>query len=246
MTVPLPTSSPVPGKVGYGAGAGTQTGIASLTWGNSVFRFRTNPNQIWWSSELITHVQQTYGGRVVQILGCRLGELTVKVECGWGGWDYLTQVVVYLRDLLVNQRNGVPATFEYTTRGWKMSVYALSIPFQDDWQAVTREITLRFKIQEDISGIVTQSTLQAELSRLQEGIYGPGTSAHNKYNDAAVGSATTEISQLAQKGIGQLSGAGIGLNETNGGVPTVAPSGLVPGLLSSGQSITDPALTPAK
>lgn len=165
----------------------TNHGICSLTFQDRVFRFRTNPNEIWWTYELITNVEQTYGGRVVQILGTRLGDLSVKVECGKGGWPYLMSVVTYLRDVISDQRNGNTATFEYTTRNWKLGVYAMNVPFQDQVTAVNRELTLTFKIQEDVSGMITTATLNSELSKLQEGIYRQDQNVHNQYNDSNAG-----------------------------------------------------------
>jgi hypothetical protein len=147
-----------------------QRGIASLTWGGHVFRFRTNPNEITWNYSLITHTDQTYGGRVVQILGTKIDDLTVKVDCGNGGWEYLMRVVTYMRDLMVAQRNGQPATFEYTTRNWKLNVYAVSIPFADQVSATTRELTLNFKVQQDVTGTMSTTTISAALQALTAGI----------------------------------------------------------------------------
>lgn len=161
----------------------TERGICTLTFGDRVYQFRTNPNAVWWSYELITHVEQTYGGRVIQVLGTRLGDLSVKVECGEGGWDYLMNTVLFLRDMMVDQRNGNTGTFEYTTRNWKLGVYAMSIPFQDQITATTREIDIQFKIQEDVSGVISQTSLNVELARLQDGIFRPGQAIHNQYND---------------------------------------------------------------
>lgn len=158
---------------------GYQTGIATLSWGGTSFQFRVNPNEIWWTYKLLSSTTNTLGGRVIQILGVQIGDLTVKIDCGNGGWNYLMQVVSYLRDLLTNQRNDVPATFEYTGRDWKFRVYALNIPFQDDWQATTRELTLNFKIQEDVNGVATGLALDLELQRLAAGV----GANHNKYND---------------------------------------------------------------
>lgn len=176
-------------------------GLCTLSFGGRVFRFRTNPNEIWWTYELITKIEQTYGGRVVQLLGTKLGDLTVKVEAGRGGWDYLMQTVMYLRDLLSDQRGGQTATFEYTTRNWKMNVYAMNIPFQDEVSATVREMTLSFKIQEDVNGVVSSATLNAELAKLQDGIYRVGQSVHNKYNDFQSAGTT-----LDQSGAGGPSG----------------------------------------
>jgi len=164
---------------------GINRGICSLSWQDQTFQFRTNPNEIWWDYELLTKVEETYGGRVIQLLGTRLGDLRIKVECGGGGWAYLMQVVNYLRNLLSDQRNGNAATFRYTARNWQLKVYAMSMPFEDQVTATTRELMLNFKIQEDVSGMLSQVTLDAELLRLQEGVYGIGEATHNKYNDSA-------------------------------------------------------------
>lgn len=172
----------------------TNRGICSLSFGGKVFPFRTNPNEIWWDYELITKVDQTYGGRVIQILGTRLGDLSVKVDCGVGGWQYLMKVVGWLRDLLTDQRKGNTALFEYTTRNWKLHVYALSIPFQDEVEATVRELELKFKVQEDVTGIMSQQTLSVALSRLQDGVYRPDQNVHNQFDDTDKG--TTPLGGL--------------------------------------------------
>lgn len=159
--------------------ANPQRGIASLTWGGHTLRFRTNPNEVTWNYSLITKTDQTYGGRVVQILGTKIDDLTVKVDCGLGGWPYLVKVVTFMRDLMVAQRNGQTAVFEYTTRNWKLKVYAASFPFGDSVTATTRELTLNFKVQEDISGIVSSSTISAAIQSFANGIGWE----RNQYND---------------------------------------------------------------
>lgn len=149
----------------------TSRGICTLDApGVGTLQFRTNPNEITWDYELITHIEQTYGGRVVQILGTKMDNLTVKVDCGQGGWPYAMYIVQFMRDLMVTQRNGVPATFRYTTRGWQLAVFALNIPFHDEVNATIREMTLNFKIQQDISGLQTASNIAQALATLVEGI----------------------------------------------------------------------------
>lgn len=178
---------PLLGSAGSMAGSnlgGPNHGICSLSFKDRTFRFRTNPNEIWWSYELITKKRDTYGGQVIQVLGTRLGDLQVKVEIGTGGWPYLMQVILYLRDLMTDQRDGNTAIFEYTTRNWRLKVYSITIPFQDSNEEVAREIELNFKVQEDVNGLLSKNTLDAAMLRLQEGIYGPGWSPHNKYNDS--------------------------------------------------------------
>jgi hypothetical protein len=159
---------PVPAQV---SSPQTTRGICSINHQDTgTLRFRTNPNEISWTYYLNTKVENTYGGRVVQILSTKMDDLTVKVDCGLGGWPYLMKVCTYFRDLLVNQRKGEPADFQYTTRGWHMKVFALSIPFQDQVEATVRELSLQFKVQEDVSGVISGQTLSAELKRLQTGI----------------------------------------------------------------------------
>ena len=196
----------------------SERGICTLTFGDRVYQFRTNPNSVWWSYELITHVEQTYGGRVIQILGTRLGDLSVRVECGEGGWDYLMNTVLFLRDLMVDQRNGKTATFEYTTRNWKLNVYAMSIPFQDEVTATTREIEIQFKIQEDVSGVISQTSINSELAHLQDGVFRMGQAIHNQYNDH---SADTPLNPAGR--VGAMIGVGMsGLLGGNGtGIPYV-------------------------
>lgn len=211
QNAPVTTDPPGPGPGNLSGATGTTNrGLCTLSYQGRVLRFRTNPNEIWWNYELIRRVENTYGGRVIQLLGTRLGDLTVKVECGLGGWPYLMQVVRFLRDMISDQRNEVePAVFEYTSRNWRLGVYAVNIPFSDEVTATTREIALNFKVQEDLTGVLSQVTLNAELMRLQEGVYGPGVQPHNKYNDSEAG-------------------AGMSLADPiNPGGPSYAPSGIV-------------------
>ena len=149
---------------------GHARGVCTLQFGGKTLRFRTNPNEIWWNYTLITSVENTYGGRVVQILGARIDDLVVKVECGRGGWEYLRHLVGFMRDMINDQRKGDPGIFTYTTRGWRLKVFAVSVPFQDSVTATTREIELRFKVQEDVSGVQTSQAISNELKRLQDGI----------------------------------------------------------------------------
>jgi hypothetical protein len=167
----------------------THRGIASLYFNGQTLRFRTNPNEIWWSYTLNTNVEQTYGGRVVQILGTRIEDLVIKIECGNGGWPYLTKVVDFLRNMMLEQRKngGKTATFSYTTRSWRMKVYALSVPFQDQVTATTRELEIRFKVVEDLTGQMTQMALSNELARLTDGI----GFRKSKYNDPKLNTGST-------------------------------------------------------
>lgn len=207
-----------------------QRGIASLTWGGHTLRFRTNPNECTWNYSLITKTDQTYGGRVVQILGTRIDDLTIKVDCGLGGWPYLVKVVTFMRDLMVAQRNGQTAVFEYSTRGWKLKVYAANFPFQDQFTATTRELTLNFKVQEDISGIISSSTISAALQTYTNGIGWE----RNQYNDFF-------YAPNSDQGL-------IGNNETFSGAPLKLVDGYVTQAMDLGGAaarVTAPSAAPS-
>jgi hypothetical protein len=172
------TNAPIQGSYQRVLTRQNYRGIASIRHGSKQLVFRTNPNSIMWSYKLNTIVENTYGGRVVQVLSTSMQDLKVIIECGIGGWDYAMKVAEFMRNMLVDQRNGEPGIFEYTTRHWQLKVFAVSIPFQDRVTETTREIALTFKIQEDISGVVTKQTVSAELAKLKDGI---GFS-HNQFN----------------------------------------------------------------
>jgi hypothetical protein len=200
-------------------------------------QFRTNPNAITWDYSLITHIEQTYGGRVVQILGVKMDNLVVNVDCGQGGWAYAMYVVQFMRDMMVQQRNGQSATFNYTTRGWQLKVFALNVPFHDAVEETIRELKLEFKIQEDISGVQTAASLSDALNALQDGI-GWAVSGFNNFaagagsypNNAAGGGAATALQSTSQPMLGTAASG-----PPNTGIPGIGNitnllGGLIPGL----------------
>ena len=141
-----------------------------MTHGTKSIVFRTNPNSITWSYKMNTAVENTYGGRVIQLLSTSVQDLRVVIECGLGGWRYAMGIAEFMRNMMVDQRNGEPGTFTYTTRGWTMKVYAVNVPFQDRITETTREIELNFRVQEDMTGVISKQTMRAELAKLKEGI----------------------------------------------------------------------------
>lgn len=157
-----------------------ERGICSISHPDvTTFRFRANPKEFNWSYTLNKRVDQTYGGRVIQLLGTRIDDFSFKADSGVERWDYSNRVANFMRDVMVAQRNGRPATFEYTTRGWKFNAYIVSVPFADAVEEVLREFEVVMKVQEDVTGLMSQNTLAAELRRLQDGI----AFRRGKYND---------------------------------------------------------------
>lgn len=152
------------------------------------FRFRSNPKQFNWGYTLNKRIDQTYGGRVIQLLGTRIDDFSFTADCGTGRWEYMNRVATFMRNVMVAQRNGKPATFEYTTRGWKFNAYVASIPFSDAVEEVLREFEVSLKVQEDVSGLISRNTLTAEMRRLQDGI----AFRRSRFNDPRGGSNASE------------------------------------------------------
>lgn len=195
-------------------------GICQLTApGLQPLTFRTNPNSITWDYSLVTHIEQTYGGRVVQILGVKMDNLRVAVDCGQGGWNYAMYVVGWMRDLMVTQRNGQSATFKYTTRNWQLNVFALNVPFHDAVTETVRELVLDFKIQEDVSGVQSSASIADALQALTDGI-GWVESVFNNY----------------------AAGSGTAPNNAAGGGPATSLQSTVSALLPT--ALTGPAASP--
>ena len=100
--------------------------------------FRVDPQSVSWKSTPKTNITNTVGGRVVQVFGSVLSDLTVAGTFGAGGWQeqaqYLKQVQAWADShvgTVTNQGgqglyNGPPIRFTYSPLGWDMSVYLLS------------------------------------------------------------------------------------------------------------------------
>ena len=147
-------------------------GIASITHQGKTLRFRTNPNSVTWEYNLKAKVEETYGGQVVQVLSANIDNLRITADAGRGGWPYLESVAHFFRDMLFDQREGrgEPGVFRYPNRGWELKVFALNFPFKDSVPDILKEFTLQFKVQEDVTGIVSSSLIESEMAKLSKGI----------------------------------------------------------------------------
>lgn len=160
-----------------------EKGIATLSHPEvGSFRFRSNPKEFNWNYTLTKRIDQTYGGRVIQLLGTRIEDFTFTADCGAGRWEYMNRAARFMRDIMIRQRGGKPATFEYTTRGWRFNAFVVAMPFADAVEEVLREFQVTLKVQEDITGVMSRNTLGAELRRLQDGL----GFRRSKYNDPII------------------------------------------------------------
>lgn len=145
--------------------------LATLTCNGRTFTFPVNPNEVQWGYVLNTNVEETYGGRVVQILSVKIEEMTIKGEIGKGGWEGLNTLTQFMTTMLVEQKmSQKPGVFFLPSRNWRFSVYATSLPIRDTAVNVSYEYEMKLQVQEDISQLVSTGLKNAEISRLKEGI----------------------------------------------------------------------------
>ena len=152
---------------------------AGLIHGSIQHKLNFDPNAINWTYNLNTHVDETYGGRVVQVLSAYIGDITIQADGGSGGWKYLQSLALFCRDFMYQQKEtGRPGIFRFPQRGWEFKVYLSAIPFSDSRDNVKKSFMIKMKVQEDISGVLSGETVRAELNKLRNGI----GYEQNKYN----------------------------------------------------------------
>jgi hypothetical protein len=109
--------------------------------------FRVDPDLIDWSWSVQTNVIETIGGRVIQVLGARLDDLTVQGSLGQdhadqatgNSWQqaqaFLTTVTAIMEqqasDATQNALMHPPAVFTYPPKGWRWNVYVKALTDPD-------------------------------------------------------------------------------------------------------------------
>lgn len=123
-------------------------GTATLGYpGGPSVAFRIDPDLIDWNWEVITNVVETIGGRVIQVLGARLDDLTVQGSLGQDhsakatgeSWQqaqaFLTTVTAIMEqqasDATTNALMHPPAVFAYPPKGWRWNVYVKALTDPD-------------------------------------------------------------------------------------------------------------------
>ena len=153
--------------------------LLTFTGGARSFTLRTNPNYISYSYSLRTKTFQTYGGKVIQILGVNYGPLQIEIESGSittvnghpGGFEYLRSVVQWFKETSLWQRNNKrPIRFTYPERNYILDVYLKTLIIADDLENVLRPLQMEFEIEDDFTGLLTGDVIDSELQYFQDGI----------------------------------------------------------------------------
>jgi len=202
-------------------------GVAIIIGGPNDFHFRIDPNLITWQYKLNTHVDETYGGRVIQLLSVSITNLSIQADAGRGGRAYLKEVITFTRDLLLWQKNNPDKVvrFVYPPRGYSFSVHLTQLSIADSLENVVFPYTFAFNVNEDVSGIVTDKVMSAELTKLQEGIgftlsqyIGDGTTALTdpSGNHGSISERTADNVAAILNSSGGASGGGPVMMPSNG------------------------------
>ena len=153
--------------------------------------FRIDPELIEWDFQVITNVIETVGGRVIQILGSYLNNLTVQGSLGqdhryangvsWRQAEAFLQLITQMMEFQSrdsNQQNKMspPAIFTYPPRGYRFQVYIDSLTDADGNNSIIlrpgkfnqRYVLSLFIVQDASEGLVTAGTSNGVLNRKAE------------------------------------------------------------------------------
>jgi len=145
-------------------------GVASIS-AHKKFAFRIDPYDIGWSYQLRTHVDYTYGGKVVQLLGVSLGDLNLSIVTGKAGLTEAKRVMAFFKEMALWQQNGQKlATFSYPPKKYNLKIWAKNITMENSVTNVVFPINMSFAIQEDLGGTLTKTSMKKELSKLASGV----------------------------------------------------------------------------
>lgn len=162
-----------------------------FTGGPSV-AFRLDPEDIEWDFQVITNVIETVGGRVIQVLGSYLNNLTVVGSFGqdhstpegesWRQAEAFLKLVGNLmnyqsRDSNQQDKMQPPAIFSYPPRGWRFRCYIDSLTdangngaslYMTPGTINQRYILSLFIVQDASDSLVTAGTSNGVLNKKAE------------------------------------------------------------------------------
>jgi hypothetical protein len=115
--------------------------------GGPAIAFRIDPDSISWSFEVLTNVVETIGGRVIQIIGSQLEDLTLTGSFGQDhstpqgeSWRQAEAFLLLIQRIMdyqsqdANQQAAMhpPAVFTYPPKNWRFNVYVKNFEDADN------------------------------------------------------------------------------------------------------------------
>jgi hypothetical protein len=139
--------------------------------------FRVDPMSINWGYTVRYAVTPTIGGKVIQVLGANLEDLTVTGSFGTGGWREEKQFLQRITDIADAQTDftgGRPVRFMYPPLGYDFQVFVKAIrPISNTVGNFAPTWNLTLFIFEDTFGLtktVKGDAMDAFITRLSEGV----------------------------------------------------------------------------
>jgi hypothetical protein len=166
-------------------------GTATLGYpGGPAVAFRLDPELITWNWTVITNVEETIGGRVIQVIGAYLDDLTVQGSLGQdhaagevngSSWHQAQRFLSTVTKIMEaqsadsNQQHLMhpPAVFTYPPKGWRFQVYVKALTDPDGQNSVIltpakanqRYSLTMFIVQEASSALVKAGTTNGVFSK---------------------------------------------------------------------------------
>jgi hypothetical protein len=161
-------------------------------------RFRLDPTSIRWEFSPTVADQPTVGGKVVQIVGTSISDMTVTGTFGAGGWEEQVKFLERMKDLATAQvasasqsrsNSGGVIRFLYPDKNWDFKVYlkaysnpegSRSVAFDNKIVAPKWTLTL-FIVEENTN--LKRIAQDAYLARLSKGLGWRQTSYNGPMNE---------------------------------------------------------------
>lgn len=144
--------------------------------------FRAGPDAVRWQFQMKVKETKTLGGKVIQILGTTMGDLTVTGLFGTGrdGDEVNTnwQEQLRLRDRVIQwarrtetNQGGQPISFLYPPRSWNFNVYIKALTETDFTnEGIAPRWTLTLLPDDDGARAISQLTTDVYIKRLMDGV----------------------------------------------------------------------------
>lgn len=177
--------------------------------------FHSGPDEVRWDYSMRIKETKTLGGKVIQILGVDLGDMTVHgrfgVNRGKGdteAWQDEARFRKHVREWTKrasNQHNPAPVRFTFAPRGWDFRVYIKSLSSTThDVRNPAPEFTITMHVLEDGARALVKDTKDLYLHRLMAGVGWKQTDYNGPtdgqlQNLIGTGSVGDYIASLAQK-----------------------------------------------
>ena len=160
-------------------------GTATLGYpGGPAIAFRLDPELIDWNWQVLTNVIETIGGRVIQVLGAQLSDLTVQGSLGQGtgeSWAHANAFLSTVTKIMEAQSADSnqqalmhpPAVFTYPPKNWRFQVYVKALTDPDGASSVIlrpgkinqRYSLTLFIVQEATTALVKAGTTNGVFSQ---------------------------------------------------------------------------------